>query len=229
MNTSEYFELAPGEMLDLRLHDAIEVLLENYLLQVTKLGRSASFLTSALASSQDLVALSLDSIRNKQLQLSIRINVLVCSCTMISTVGAVFGMNLMSGFEDVPGVFWPTLGVATATGCMLAMGFLSALKPDRQQIINNHSQYLQLEQLIALMPDIQAILVSQKSDLSNQELKEHLNELSDHQVSDEVVQLFFQLYDVQADGKLNVNEYQTAVRCSKRWLESFRPLEKTKK
>eukprot|EP00494_Astrolonche_serrata_P024317 UN24575 len=100
---------ANNDPLPLEMHEPVEILLETYLHQVTKLCRQAEFLRGTLTSTQELLALTLDSVRNKHLQLSIRINVLLASCTVVSTVGAVFGMNLLSGLEEVPDIFWMTV------------------------------------------------------------------------------------------------------------------------
>lgn len=64
--------------------------------------------------------MQLDHQRNRVLRVNLLISIASLGGLMSTLPAAFFGMNLDSGFENVPGVFWPVVQGSTAAGMLLA-------------------------------------------------------------------------------------------------------------
>lgn len=72
---------------------------------------------------------SLAAQRNRIINLNLRLTVLTFSTAVAcATPAAFFGMNLQSGLEDVPGMFWPVAGWSVAGAAALGLGVHALLR-----------------------------------------------------------------------------------------------------
>lgn len=73
----------------------------------------------------------LASTRNNLLYLEIRIAILTLGFGSAAYFAGLGGMNLLNGYEDAPGTFWPVAGAITAVG--LTVSLLGSWKLRRWQ------------------------------------------------------------------------------------------------
>lgn len=100
--------------------DELELLLETYRHHASSLDGQVTTLLSRLASINSHVTLLLSATRNRLLNLEITIAFGTMGISLAGVVGAFFGMNLRSGFEDDPNLFY----YATASAIILALATL---------------------------------------------------------------------------------------------------------
>jgi len=198
---------------------AVEETLENFLFQVTKIERHAAFMKLLIESTQELIGLTLDSIRNHRLQMTLKINIFTACMTMVSTMGAVFGMNLLSGLEELPGYFWATCGGTSAVAAMVGVGIMQSMKSGGRALGDTSVEHEHLRELLSLMPDIQAVFMQQREAMTKHEFKTLLEHVSGRDVSDQAIDLTFSHYDAFKDGKINVNDYMTSISIAKNRLK----------
>lgn len=94
-----------------------EVLIENYLQDIYATQTRATLLQQRIQNTETVVKLRLDAMRNYLLGVNIMFSVASISLSVGTFTVGVFGMNLVSGLETVPGWFF---GVATLSTTLMA-------------------------------------------------------------------------------------------------------------
>eukprot|EP00658_Telonema_sp_P-2_P062151 TRINITY_DN5081_c0_g1_i7.p1 TRINITY_DN5081_c0_g1~~TRINITY_DN5081_c0_g1_i7.p1 ORF type:complete len:461 (-),score=126.89 TRINITY_DN5081_c0_g1_i7:96-1478(-) len=102
-------------------HDEVELLLETHLRELTTLGREAKVLRRRIMATQEIVNINLDNYRNRIIQVNVGISILSLGCAS-SVIGASFaGMNLVSGLEEHPTMFWWTCAGCLGLGASMSL------------------------------------------------------------------------------------------------------------
>eukprot|EP00968_Pinguiococcus_pyrenoidosus_P008671 scaffold636_cov252-Pinguiococcus_pyrenoidosus.AAC.13 len=89
-------------------HSGTEMLLEAYLTQLESLTTEAGDVASTIKSTEEMVDLQLDLVRNKILSVELRLSVASFMVALGCFVTGMFGMNLLSHIETQPHAFWTT-------------------------------------------------------------------------------------------------------------------------
>ncbi|KAI9321473.1 hypothetical protein BX666DRAFT_2017430 [Dichotomocladium elegans] len=97
-------------------HEEVELLLEAYLKQTEEIAGTASELISNMRSTEEIVRIILDVSRNSLMWFDIRLSIVTLATSLTSAIGALYGMNLLNGFESHPYAFYGMGGLALAVG-----------------------------------------------------------------------------------------------------------------
>ena len=98
------------------LHDEVEFLLEYYVRALNRTHSQAVYLQYRLKTKQELAAISLDVYRNSLLRIDLQLSLAGMGIGCATVISGAFGMNLASGIEEVPGLFWPAAAGCAAAG-----------------------------------------------------------------------------------------------------------------
>ncbi|KAL0477497.1 mitochondrial inner membrane magnesium transporter [Acrasis kona] len=118
-----------GKSREVNKHEEVEMLLENYYTQLEDILNRIEELKSDIQSTQEFIEICLDSIRNRMIQLELRLSIASLSLTSGTLVAGLFGMNLMSHLENNPFAFYyMTFGILSFAGGMFIITLLRARK-----------------------------------------------------------------------------------------------------
>ncbi|CAI5958814.1 unnamed protein product [Closterium sp. NIES-64] len=81
-------------------HSEVEELLEDHLRRMEEVVGEAEQLLSMSDATSEYLRTALDSARNQLIELDVLVNMATCSLAVGGSIAAVFGMNLVSSFED---------------------------------------------------------------------------------------------------------------------------------
>jgi len=87
-------------------HEEAELLLESYLQDVRAIGARAERLRFEITSTEKLVNLELDAVRNRLLQVDLALETMTMTIGFGAMVAGLYGMNLKSGYEESDNWFW---------------------------------------------------------------------------------------------------------------------------
>ena len=136
-----------NEVLDIESHASVELLLEEYGRQLNSILLEIDYLLQRVQSKQDILALSMDAYRNRMIRMNLYLSVggvslgfgtgktivsayiwihaiVLAHLTIVLSVAIAgfFGMNLISGLEESPGVF----EMVVLSSCLFGGGFAGA-------------------------------------------------------------------------------------------------------
>ncbi|KAG8461980.1 hypothetical protein KFE25_013999 [Diacronema lutheri] len=102
-------------------HEAVELLLEEYVRQMASVLTEAQALKKRVASASELAQLHLDISRNRMVATNVHLSMVSTALAVVMTASGVFGMNLHSGLETDASAFQIVTASSSALGgCMLA-------------------------------------------------------------------------------------------------------------
>ena len=119
-------------------HTDVELLLENFATEHEDLADRIEALQDGVTTLRALEQLWLSNERNRIMRLELVIAFSTASLALTASVAGFFGMNLHSGIEEVPGLFWAVTGVtATAAASVFAAFVLSVRRfhSSQQQLV----------------------------------------------------------------------------------------------
>ena len=160
--TEQHFASARGEDLHPRLHERVELLFEEYARQLNNIIHEIHFLLKRIQSKQELVAISLDSYRNRMIRMNVMLAVAGVGLATSTTVAGYFGMNLISGFEESPTAFATTVVSTSAVTLAIFAGCSSYLSGARmkQRAIERIEE---IETITGALSDMQSVSMSVRS------------------------------------------------------------------
>ncbi|OSX77355.1 hypothetical protein BU14_0152s0050 [Porphyra umbilicalis] len=97
---------ATGEERGVDEHDEIEMMVEGYLKQVDAVAYELGRLLRAVKTTENVTQIRLDASRNRILRLEVFLNLGAVSVASAACFAGLFGMNLLSGWEEDPHAFW---------------------------------------------------------------------------------------------------------------------------
>ena len=121
-NTYLTFKQQSGSGRSIDQHTDVELMLESYATEHEDLGDSIEELQEAVSTHRLLEQVKLTNERNRIMRLELMLSFGTCSLAICATVGGFFGMNLHSGYEDVPYL----LPQVSAGAALLASGVFGA-------------------------------------------------------------------------------------------------------
>ena len=122
-----------GEDVQPQLHERVELLFEEYARQLHSILGEIHFLLKRIQSKQELVAISLDSYRNRMIRMNVSLAIVGVGLAVGTTTAGFFGMNLISGLEDSPTAF-NTVALSTSiTSLAVVFGCANYLSGSRMR------------------------------------------------------------------------------------------------
>lgn len=119
-------------------HQEVELLLEGYGTQLMDLSDRIIALQGSVRVHRTLEELKLRNERNRIMRVDLLLSMGGISLTISAVVGGFFGMNLTSGVEDVPGLFW----VVGACASSASVGLLWMLSAGIRRFHNSQRSHL---------------------------------------------------------------------------------------
>jgi len=114
-----------GEALEVRRHESVELLLEEYARQFENVRQEVRYLLKRVQSKQEMVAISLDAYRNKMIRMNLSIAIAGIGIATSTAVAGFYGMNLIHGLEDSPTAFNSVILNTSVTGAFLIGGCMA--------------------------------------------------------------------------------------------------------
>mmetsp|Transcript_18043 Transcript_18043/g.27976 ORF Transcript_18043/g.27976 Transcript_18043/m.27976 type:complete len:232 (-) Transcript_18043:880-1575(-) len=202
-----------GERIDPALHDHVELLLENYLRQLSRTLNSVVDLQQRIQAQQDLATSFLDVYRNKMLRVEVQLAIASVAIGASTAVSGLFGMNLHSGLEEVQGIFLPVV-----VGALMCGGgiYVYAWHWYSDFLLKKEQRYAAQEQksLMTMFTDLKVfdLAVRQAHNegraLRMDEFKKLVSECSveGNKIQDKEIQMMFNMLDESQDGVLHRHE-----------------------
>lgn len=131
--TEKHIAYAKGEDVQPQLHERVELLFEEYARQLHSIIGEIHFLLKRIQSKQELVAISLDSYRNRMIRMNVSLAIVGVGLAVGTTTAGFFGMNLISGLEDSPTAFNTVVVSTSITSLAVVFGCTSYLSGSRMR------------------------------------------------------------------------------------------------
>ena len=119
---------AAGASRPIDQHTEVELMLENYATEHDDLSDRISALQDQVNTCRSIEQLKLTNERNRIMRIELLLGFGTASLALCAAVAGFFGMNLHSGVDEVPGLFWAVTGGTSAVGMGLFCGFLFSVR-----------------------------------------------------------------------------------------------------
>lgn len=111
-------------------HVDIEILFESYLRDVLNINNQLEMLIERVTNTQSLLDTRLNAVRNRLLCADMIISILSLTFATVAAVGGVFGMNLISGYEESDNAFYVVTIVSLGTSFLILLIAMICLKKE---------------------------------------------------------------------------------------------------
>lgn len=112
-------------------HRDVELILEAAEDRLQALDHSCTMQQARITNAEQFLAVSNDTQRNEIIRITLYATILSLGFSAVAVIGSTFGMNLVSGLEDSPTMFWSVvLGMGCLFLCILAEGAYMIRKID---------------------------------------------------------------------------------------------------
>jgi len=112
------------------LHVEVELLFEDYLLQMDEVLHSLRTVQSSVRNTEEVVDIELDLLRNRIMRYEVLLELSGLVVGFAAAVTGAFGMNLINHFEDHGQMFYYVIGALTLIMGAMGFGFLRRLTTD---------------------------------------------------------------------------------------------------
>ena len=119
-----------GVLVDTDQHDAVEPLLESYHRRLLRVRHELHHMSRRVKNSKELASIHIDLVRNHIVRTDLNLAMVGVGLSACTAVAGIFGMNLLSGLEEAPGLFGT---VAASSMCGGALVYLAALRGSRRR------------------------------------------------------------------------------------------------
>jgi len=110
-------------------HQEIEMMFENYLMQLEWADTEIREVQHAIRNTEDTVEIQLDLLRNRILRFELVLNIVTSVVSFGCLVTGLFGMNLLSGVEAHPSAFYLVTVIGGVTmAAVLALAFIYGIR-----------------------------------------------------------------------------------------------------
>ncbi len=109
-------------------------MVQSYILICLEIENKVNLLSSDMSSTESIVQIILDKQRNNLIMFDLKANLMTVALTSGTFVSSIFGMNLASSFEKVPGMFYGVAGLSLVIAGTLyhrAMKVMKNIRPGR--------------------------------------------------------------------------------------------------
>jgi len=119
-------------------HVEVELMLESYHSRFESYFKASYIMRKQIAATLELLEISLDKQRNNLIRLNLQLSIATISLGVGAWVGSTFGMNLVSGFEEHPNMFYMVRMIAVVSVVVVA-GRWDVMAPLEEGKINRIS------------------------------------------------------------------------------------------
>ncbi|KDO32726.1 hypothetical protein SPRG_02424 [Saprolegnia parasitica CBS 223.65] len=98
-----------------------EALLEAYLQDIHSMRAKVRLIQQRMANTENVVMLKMDAVRNSLLSIDTMFGLIMLCLNFAMFVASSFGMNLVSGYETTPHLFWGVLGSSVSISMVLIL------------------------------------------------------------------------------------------------------------
>eukprot|EP00440_Ansanella_granifera_P030310 gb/GFBE01032931.1/.p1 GENE.gb/GFBE01032931.1/~~gb/GFBE01032931.1/.p1 ORF type:complete len:494 (+),score=106.57 gb/GFBE01032931.1/:1-1482(+) len=134
------YRRASGSGRNVADHEDMELMLESFGMQLEDLLDRIQKLQESVTTQRKLEQLRLTSERNRIMRLELLMGMGTAALAVSTVVAGFFGMNLQSGIEDVPGLFWMVTAGTTAITILIFAGLMSGVRRFHRVQRNHMSQ-----------------------------------------------------------------------------------------
>ena len=110
------------EIIDPKLHSAVEIVLEHYIRQLNHLSQQTNYLLMRIQSKVELVELSIDAYRNRLIQMNVNLGIAAVALASGTTIAGFFGMNVINGLEHSTSAFSVIMVGSLVVGSGIGVG-----------------------------------------------------------------------------------------------------------
>ncbi|KAJ3045197.1 magnesium ion transporter [Rhizophlyctis rosea] len=121
-------EKAAGRPRKIEDHMEAELLFEHYMNLADDISNNVAQISSDIASTQAILNIILDSQRNRLIIYELKATLATAGLTAGAMIASLFGMNLTSGVESQPGLFWSVAGGSVFLAAGIFWGALRGMK-----------------------------------------------------------------------------------------------------
>jgi magnesium transporter len=196
------------------LRQAASDMLLTYQREFDDAGGALEELRKDLNAAQEIWELGLDTTRNRIIRTDLMMSMGTLSVSLAAAVGAFFGMNLQSGFEDHPTLFYWVSGCATATSVIFAAVLFNFVRiRPRIEDKRRAEDLAGLQNLLQHLDDLDDIFQVVITEVAGKPVtrKEFLRIVRQHPFADHMTQseldLMFRLFDVNRNRVLELKEF----------------------
>lgn len=207
--TEKAAALEKGQDLHHHLHESVELLLEEYARQLSNILLEINYLLHRVQSKQELVALSLDSYRNRMIRMNVYLSMVGIGLATGTTVAGFYGMNLVNGYEESLTAFNNVVISTSIVGVVLFMGCVSYLSGPIMKK-RTMERLDQIETISGALSEMSALdyvvkkVIERGKPMSKDEFRQQLIESRPSgQITEQELELLFSVLDLSKDGFLN--------------------------
>lgn len=147
--------------------------------------------------------------------MNVHLGIFTMSLAVGTTMSGFFGMNLINGMENVPGVFPVVVAASVTSGALIALYALNYMSGHTMQK-RAESRLKEIETLNAALSDMSALDYTLKTSVgkgisvSKADFRRRLRRARESQfISDNEVNLLFSVFDRVRDGLLTLEEFSS--------------------
>lgn len=163
--------------------------------------------------------------------MNVHLSIVTVSLALATTTSSFFGMNLLSGLEQVPGLFPLVVAGSCTTGAVVALSALHYMRGHTMQ--KRAAQRIQeIDTLNSALSDMSALDYTLKNSVgkgvsvSKAEFRRRLRKARQSRyVSDHEVDLLFDVFDKVKDGLLTLEEYNPDKAARRDREKDWQPVE----
>ena len=209
--TEQHLAAAKGEDLHPQLHERVELLFEEYARQLNIIIGEIHFLLKKIQSKQELVAISLDSYRNRMIRMNVSLAIVGVGLGVGTTVAGAFGMNLISGYEASPTAFNTVVWSTSITSLAVVFGCTSYLSGSRMRE-RAMKRIKEIDTLSGALSDMSSLDYAIKTMFAEDEpmdKEEFMRKLSGANMNEDEVTLLFHILDLSRDGYIYTSDFRS--------------------
>mmetsp|Transcript_48036 Transcript_48036/g.75007 ORF Transcript_48036/g.75007 Transcript_48036/m.75007 type:complete len:273 (-) Transcript_48036:1144-1962(-) len=209
---------ASGQKMHHSMTEHVELLLDNYVRQLTRTMHAVKNLETRVRSKQDLAMISLDVYRNRMLRVDVQLTLVSVAVAMSTGAASLFGMNIAHGLEKMEGAFPIVTGLTIFAGAVVyytswhwySHYILTKQQKDalfEQQALQN--MFTDMEIFDLAVRKAQRRTATEASFVDFKKFKELVSESVDaskNMPSNQEVGIMFDMLDITRDGVLNRHE-----------------------
>lgn len=219
--TEQEYAESQGGKVEYQRHQDVELLLEEYARQLSLIQSEINYMLQRLQSKQEFVQLAMSGYRNRLIRMNLYLSVAGLSLGLGTAVAGFFGMNLVSGLEDHPTMFNNVILGCSLSGFVVAAGCFNFVSGKTMQK-RAETRLEEIETLTMALSDMCALdhtikeLVNAAEPMQKDEFREKFKRARlTGKVSQEEIDLLFNVMDHHQDGVLYHNDFEALVRLQK--------------
>lgn len=198
---------------DFARHEHVELMLSVYSRQIHNLLQEIQYLLGRLQSKQEFIALALAGYRNRLVRMNVNLGIVGVSTGVTTATTGLFGMNLISGFEQSQAAFAMVAGGSAAVAVVVARAYFSFI---RGQSMQEHAEQrlAEIETFVSALSDMCALdytlkrLMNGNGRMNKETFKKLLIDARvSNQASDDEIDLLFRVLDTNKDNELTWKDF----------------------